>query len=760
MLGVLAAVSLALAYGFMDATRFVDRLDRTSEQQQVANYLKRQGDASIAQQKVQLTWDDAFNHAAGPVDGAWTDTYLGDFLWTNFHYDRLFLVDPRGRVMRGWSDGKFDPRASLGPLAPEVSRLLRSMEREGQVFGSPAGTTRLADSQWPVDAQGRPLTRWNQALVRFEGRAAQLTVASILPDTDYAMLVRTPNHLVTVRFLDARFLDAMREALLLEPVSFALTHHGGGNRNALPLIASTGESLGWLSWQSVPQSLLVRDRVRPMFMAYMLFLLALLAGGATIIKLLQRTMNQLRQREAQALHEARHDPMTGLPNRAHFIEQLDRRLRRLPDDGKTAIAVAFIDLDNFKYVNDTLGHSLGDELVRQVAERCRKRFSGADVLARLGGDEFVLMRAGLVGESAMTNLGRDLMSIFAAPFKVGDRVIDITASCGISWAPHHGHTASDVLRNADIALYRAKQRGRARWRAFTPEMESAVRQRLVLEGELRRALQTDALSLAYQPIVRAEDGSIDGVEALLRWEHPELGNVSPAQFVPVAEQAGLMPLLGWWTIGRVFQQCRAWPQLNVSINLSPLQLVARNFVEDLEVLAREYRITPSRITFEVTEGILLEHGTGAFDMLGRLKDMGFCVALDDFGTGYSSLSYLRTFRFDRIKIDRAFVHNIDNDLSGQAILKAIVALGHSLETRTVAEGVETPLQRQLVMSAGCDLIQGFLYWCPMDAAALDRLLARQPFARAGRAAWHEPAESSQPLPQAGGERDLRLRGKR
>ena len=335
------------------------------------------------------------------------------------------------------------------------------------------------------------------------------------------------------------------------------------------------------------------------------------------------------------------------------------------------------------------------------------------------------MRAGPVSPGEVSRLGREVMGIFAAPFKIDGRIIDVTASCGISWAPEQGTSAADLLRNADIALFRAKQRGRSRWRAFTAEMAQDVHRRREIESELRKALQQDQLSLVYQPIVAAADGRIVGCEALLRWDHPELGQISPSVFVPIAEQAGLMNLLGWWTLGRVLQQRAAWPDLDVSINLSPLQLTARGFLEDLDLLMRELRAKADGITFEVTEGVLMERRAGAFEVLAGLQNRGFGVALDDFGTGYSSLSYLTAFRFDRLKIDRSFVRNIDRDLDAQAVLKAIVALGHTLRTRVVAEGVETLLQRQLVVAAGCEMIQGFYHWRPMPPQELAEVLKAQ-----------------------------------
>lgn len=724
-IGVLLALIAAVTLGFRHSTLLVNQLDRQSEQRLVANYIDRQASASIGQQKVQLTWDDAFRAVVLGRDMRWADTYIGEFLWSNFHYDRIYLIDGQGRLLRAWDSGKPTGNGDFVAISARVHDELGLMARNRTVFGQMAGVRRLKDTDWPLGADGRALTRWSQAMVRVGDRPAQMTVASIVPDTDMTMLRATPSHLVTLRFFDGAFLAGMRSDLLLDKVSAGVSQAAGERSNSLPLADASGAPVGWINWQFSARGTAISEEMRPVFMAFVWFVLALIGSGAAIVRVLNRTLIKLREREADAIDQARHDPMTGLPNRTYFIEQLKRRLDEIAGEEGMALSVAFFDLDHFKYINDTLGHSAGDLLVAQVAQRCRNRLRESDVIARLGGDEFVVMRAGTATPDEITRLGREMMGIFAAPFKIDGRIIDVTASCGISWGPEQGTCSADLLRNADIALFRAKQRGRARWRAFTDEMAQEMHRRREIEGELRKALQQDQLTLAYQPIVGAQDGRIMGCEALLRWQHPELGSISPGLFVPIAEQAGLMNLLGWWTLARVLQQRSAWPDLDVSINLSPLQLTSRGFLEDLDLLMRELGASPRGITFEVTEGILMESRAGAFDVLAGLQNRGFGVALDDFGTGYSSLSYLTAFHFDRLKIDRAFVRNIESDLDAQAVLKAIVSLGKTLNMLIVAEGVETLVQRQLVVSAGCELIQGYFHWAAMPAEELAALLRQQ-----------------------------------
>ena len=465
----LIAISALLALGFRSSTAFVDRLDKRHEQQLVTNYLARQTELSASQVMVQLTWDEAFrNIGTGQPNPAWADTYIGAFLYANFGYQRLYLVAPDGHLLRGWRNGEAAGSAQddgqYGTLGAQIRRQLVQMQANTAVLGKAARLRQLADTDWPLDQNNRPLPRWSHAMVRLSDRPAIVTLVPVLPDRRYGLLQATPNHLVTVRFLDNAYLNELGQQLLLGRITLAAHAPGGNSANALALTAPDGQPVGWLAWKSELRSATVRSRVRPLFIAYLIFLVAILLGGASVIRMLRNALDRLRLREAQALHEARHDEMTGLPNRGHFIERLEVHLKRLPRLKGAALAVAFLDLDHFKYINDTLGHPAGDALVRQVAERARRRLPSTDFVARLGGDEFVVLRMGAQGKGGISQLGDDLMALFAAPFNLDGRIVDVTASCGISWAPDQGLTAEDLLRNADIALFRAKQRGRARWR--------------------------------------------------------------------------------------------------------------------------------------------------------------------------------------------------------------------------------------------------------------------------------------------------------
>jgi predicted signal transduction protein with EAL and GGDEF domain len=344
------------------------------------------------------------------------------------------------------------------------------------------------------------------------------------------------------------------------------------------------------------------------------------------------------------------------------------------------------------------------------------------MLARLGGDEFALLRPAVSSRAESAAIGAEIEAILRPGFEIFGNLLHVTVSCGICRGPQNGKDAGTILRNADIAMYEAKQAGRNCWRVFSAAMDASLRWRHEVETALRHAITADQLTMAYQPIVHAENGKIASFEALLRWDHPEKGPIGPAVFVPIAEQCGLMGLLGSWVINRVFHDSKAWPETEISINLSPLQVTAQGFLAELRRHLRETGANPRRIVFEITEGVLLDSNAQVMGVLEQIKAMGFRIALDDFGTGYSSLSYLRAFKFDLIKVDRSLVQHIENDLNSQSILKAIVALGKSLRMKVVAEGVETLLQRQLVQSAGCQLIQGNYHWPALTQAEAGMLI--------------------------------------
>jgi diguanylate cyclase (GGDEF)-like protein len=421
-----------------------------------------------------------------------------------------------------------------------------------------------------------------------------------------------------------------------------------------------------------------------------------------------------------AASDAMIDALTGLSNRRHFNETLRDVIRVADSD--THHAVVVIDLDRFKTVNDTLGHSVGDALLCLVAQRLRRETRDEDIVARLGGDEFVILLPN--GEMAEVVAAR-VVEILSRPFLVEGHVANIGASVGVARYPDHGTTDDELMRHADLALYDAKGGGRGTWRCFNPAMAEQARGRQELETDLRKALMLGEFTLAYQPQVNVETQTLTGFEALLRWNHPFRGAIPPATFIPIAEEIGCITALGEWVLRAACREAAGWPApLSVAVNVSPKQFADPDRLFAAVQAALDATGLPAdRLELEITESAILSSETAVAAVLHRIRALGVHIAMDDFGTGYSSLSQLRSFPFDKIKIDRSFVAGLDGDADGAAVIRAITTLGAGLGMTTIAEGVETTEQASLVTADGCANIQGYLISRPVPAAEVPALIS-------------------------------------
>jgi len=430
--------------------------------------------------------------------------------------------------------------------------------------------------------------------------------------------------------------------------------------------------------------------------------------------------------EARADQMARLDPLTGLPNRLLLGERLGEALARMQRSGE-ACAVLLIDLDRFKPVNDTLGHPIGDALLVKVADRLRSTVRSGDTVARIGGDEFVILQTGLHDPADTQALARRLVDLVGRTYMVEGHLLTIGASVGVAMAPADGDTAGALLKNVDLALYRAKLDGRGTYRFFEPEMDARMQARRRLELDMRQALARREFELHYQPQMQLDGDRLIGCEALIRWRHPERGMVLPLDFIPLAEEIGLIVPIGEWVIRQACRDAVAWPDgMSVAVNVSPAQFKSDRLVETIMSALANSGLSAKRLEIEITEGVLLEESEKTLRTLHRLRGLGVRVSMDDFGTGYSSLSYLRSFPFDKIKIDRSFVRDLSSKPDGDAIIRAIAGLGKSLGMITVAEGVETSEQLQRIRDEGCTDVQGYFISRPVPADDLPALFAGFP----------------------------------
>ena len=437
-----------------------------------------------------------------------------------------------------------------------------------------------------------------------------------------------------------------------------------------------------------------------------------------------------RQRAEDLLsHMVRHDALTGLPNRVLFREHLQRETRTIRRDD--VLCVICLDLDRFKMVNDTLGHPIGDELLRAAAKRLLRTVGDAGIVVRLGGDEFAVIRVFPAGGEHTRKLAGDLIAVLSLPFDIEGHRISIGASIGIVETADETATPDELLKNADLALYAAKTAGRGNYRFFESDMNDRLQARRRMEDDLRVAIAGRQFELYYQPIVSAATGAVVSFEALLRWHHPDRGMVSPAEFIPLAEEAGLIPAIGLWVLNRACLDATGWPgDVKVAVNLSPLQFRYRNLVGDVEEALRQSGLRPTRLDVEITESLMLQNSDVTLSTLHRLRALGIGIAMDDFGTGYSSLSYLRQYPFDKIKIDRRFIRDVVENKDGLAIVEAVIRLGQSLRMNVVAEGVETVEQRNLLCRAGCQQLQGYLFSRPQPAGSVLPIIERMGLERA------------------------------
>ncbi|HJV49946.1 MAG TPA: EAL domain-containing protein [Noviherbaspirillum sp.] len=441
--------------------------------------------------------------------------------------------------------------------------------------------------------------------------------------------------------------------------------------------------------------------------------------GAPAVQTVIRDITRRKDYEEQLRKQALHDALTGLPNRALLMDRLEQAMA-LADRRRHAVFVLFFDLDRFKYVNDTLGHDAGDELLRVITDRMAECARKCDTLARLGGDEFVMVIDGIDDEDAVPLLAQRVMERICEPVMLREQEVAVTCSIGISAYPYDAEDPHTLLKFADTAMYHAKEKGRNTFERYTPDMHSRVNEHLLIESHLRRALERDEFLLHYQPLLDLHSGRIVGAEALVRWRHPELGMVAPARFIPLAEETGLISGIGDWVLRTACRQARTWhdagfTDLQVAVNLSVHQLTRANFDVEVTAALAAAGLPPQYLELEITESASMKHPERTVALLARLKEMGMSIAIDDFGTGYSNLSYLKRFPVDRLKLDRSFVSDITHNPEDSELARAIVAMARSLRLTVVAEGVEDAQQIGLLRAYGCDQMQGYYFSPPLTA---------------------------------------------
>jgi diguanylate cyclase (GGDEF)-like protein len=692
-------------------------------------------DELAAQQEVVAVWEDpVIKLDKKRVDWNWIDKNVGTWMYDVYRHDRVYILNGKGESIYAMEEGKRVSPKSYAEVQDKLKPLIDDVRGHGMNANNiherlpgrtphPLATVRTTENA--VHATD---------LLEVLGRPAAVSVMRIDDPQGSHRSPRGAEYLhISIRLLDGGFLEEVSKRNLIEKPRFSRSPDREAGESSIPLISEGGAHIGYFYWRPELPGTAVLRALAPITASSALLMMIIMTVLAKWLRRAMReqqaTMVELQASEAQAQHMAFHDALTGLPNRAWFHGCLDQALERVRHGQR--VAIFLLDLDRFKNVNDTLGHLAGDALIREFAVRLSGLVNEGDRIARLGGDEFAILSRKAVSPGEVDALSKRILGAVRHPFSLFGNSAHIGASIGVAIAPEAGLDRDDLLRKADIALYRAKGEGRDCYRLFTAAMDESVKLRGTIEEELRGALKTgEGLRVYYQPLVDSARHTIIGLEALVRWQHPKRGLISPEHFIVVAEETGLIGQLGEWVLRQACDSVRRWPDLFIAVNLSPTQIRSSGFAERVLAILKESGTDPHRIELEVTEGVLLNDDNQVRDAIKILRGAGIGIALDDFGTGYSSLSYLRRFDVDKIKIDRSFVQQLGDTADSAAIVTAVVTLGHAMGLSVTAEGVETDEQSRFLSAIGCDSLQGYLFSPPVPEEEVAQLLTRPRKARA------------------------------
>jgi diguanylate cyclase (GGDEF)-like protein len=725
MVAVTIAAVLLASFGLFWAT---SRSDAVSVERQIRT-TQRAIDDSLArlalEQEAVAVWDEPLLHLRRPhPDMNWMDDNIGDWLHIIYGHDQTFILNAHDAPVYANDGGTMVPASRFEAIRPDLQPMID--ETRGRVRRPSKAFDRHPGQRPGADVLTTSRAVHDTQMVNIGGRPA---AASVMLMTSAMPGVSQPGAepvMVSLRFLDRGFLRELARRNLIASPRFSQSGRSLPGEQALPLIDEAGRAIGYVMWRPELPGTRIMKVLAPITAGIVLAMFCLMARLGLWLRRstaeLHQAMLQLSASEAQAQHLAFHDTLTGLPNRALFNDRLDHALNHARRG--QGLALILLDLDRFKHVNDTLGHLAGDALLREFGARLAGLMRDCDTVARLGGDEFALLLPGLSRTKDVEALCLRILAIVRDRFELPDNGAFVGVSVGAILAPQSGLDRVELMRKGDIALYRAKAEGRDCYRLFREDMDEHIKLRSRIEEDLRSALEKgDQLRVHYQPEMGVDGNSIVGLEALVRWQHPDRGLIPPEQFVPVAEETGLVCRLGEWVLAQACQAARRWPHLFIAVNLSPVQFRVSGFADRLIAIAREAKVDPHRIELEVTEGVLLDDSDLVCQALVKLRSVGFRIALDDFGTGYSSLSYLRRFEVDKIKIDRSFVQHLGHRVDSAALVTAVVSIGHAMGLTVTAEGVETNEQRQFLSKAGCNQMQGFLFSRALPEAGIARLLA-------------------------------------
>lgn len=708
-IGVIVAVAIVcIVVAVLSSAQRADDVAVIHERQLLTGALQNYGERVLREVESVATAPSAVHNIRTDFNPEWVKQRVGDWLMTYFEHDYVFVFDSNNvplYALNGHDTGKIN---WFEATQTDLVSVLDYMRGRARIPPDALGLE--------VNNQAEGGTHPEAVVIRqILGQPVVIAAAAVGPARGIpTSLDNAAPIMMSVKVIDNKVLAGIATQLQLTNLRKIDQDQVPRGDFSYALNSPSDEPIARFAWTPQQPGSEIVNSVVP-FITVALAGFALLA--AFVLRYMRRTAAAIAAGESRLRHLALHDPLCGLPNRIFFGERLEAVIDEVKA-GSTPAAVFYIDLDHFKDVNDTLGHPVGDELIRNVTLRLSRTLRTDDLVARLGGDEFAVISSIGDDPAKVMHLGQRIIAAICAPYSINRTNIVIGASIGVAIIDRKGADAADIMRYADMALYRAKNEGRNRACIYDEAMDADLSSRKLLEGDLREAIENDRLQLLYQPIVNKSGEKVVGVEALCRWTHPTRGEIPPTEFIAAAEHSGLIIELGAWVLRRACTDGKAWPGLTVSINVSPLQFRRTDFVEVVERTLAETQFDPARLEIELTESVLLGNIEPAEAGMLQLKALGIRIALDDFGTGYSSLLYLRRFPFDKLKIDSSFVRSIEKAADAAAIVHAVVSLGRGLGMKVTAEGVETADQQLFLRAAGVHYMQGYRFGKAVTAAEI------------------------------------------
>jgi len=711
VVGMLVAIAVTAVLGF--AVLVANRVDHDSALRELA-LARGELIALSKQMKADLgifsRWDEAVERVTKSRDTNWIHEHLGMRLHRSSGHSQTYVLDHEDQPVYASKDGAMVAPDAYRAIQHRIAALTRAA-RHAHAIEYSYGSSGAESMERPFEAAVEVAYR------RINDRAVLVGVTTIVSDFSRANGLGTrPAAAVSIALLDKKHLAQLAGNLGTENLAVHLAQPSA-SQLAVEIPLGPDEASAWLAWTPRAPGTAMLFRLLPALVAVVALL-----GVITILVLayVRRTTERLDHSERRATELAYHDRLTGLANRVQLLDTLSDRLA---DTGpERRIALVLIDIDDFKDINDTLGHPTGDEVLFAMGERLTTVAGAAGMAVRFGGDEFALLIPVGPGKDELFSICRVVNDTVRTPVIAGGQFFSVSATVGVAVAPEDASEAEQLMRRAEIALYRAKAESRGGYRLFDPSYEEALHKSNAIERDLSRALANDELAVKFQPLYAADGERMVGVEALVRWNHPDRGVVPPSEFIPVAEQTGLVVKLDEWVLRRACEYAAHWPGLSLAVNLSASNFRQPHVAERITRVLVDTGFDPRRLEIEITESMLLGATGEVLGELSEMRRMGVRIALDDFGTGYSSLGYLRRFPVDKLKIDKSFVQNLGITEDAAAIVECVTRLGRALGLAVTAEGVESAEQHRFVRSVGCHQVQGYLFSPPVEPERIDEMV--------------------------------------